>query len=147
MARKLVFNRKDVVGFSPPGEEDVFVSRMLIDEESVGSRQLVVNQFTLKPGKWIGQGSHPEPYDEFYYVISGRALLRLGDPPETYDVGPGTVVFIPAGTLHGLENIGDEDFEILTVVPRPLVEGANSIYDARRRAWGKTFKLVDEERS
>lgn len=148
MARRLVFRSQDVKGFSIPGMEDMFESRMLVDEESVGSRQMVANQYTLKPGKANGMGSHPEPFDELYYVARGRGLLRLAEAedvaPDVYEIGPGTVAFIPAGMLHGLENTGDEDLNVLTVVPRPLIEGVNGIYDARRKAWGHTFKLTDE---
>lgn len=56
MPRRLVFNAKDVVGFTPPGAEGVFVSRLLIDRESVGSNTLTINNFTLKPGKRTGEG-------------------------------------------------------------------------------------------
>jgi mannose-6-phosphate isomerase-like protein (cupin superfamily) len=143
MIYRLVFSAKQVQGFSPPGAEDKYVSRMLVDKESVGSQQLVVNHFTLKPGKSTGAaGSHPLPYDELYYVLRGRAVLRLGDPPEVFELEPDTVAFIPASTLHTLENHSSEDFEILTVMPEQLVEGANPLYDARKRLWGTSFRLM-----
>jgi len=143
MANRLVFHTKDVAGFSDEPEE--YVSRMLIDESNCGSDRVQINHFTLKPGKTSGPAAHPEPYNEVYYVLRGRALLRLGDRPDVYEVRPGHLAFIPAGTAHGLENIGDEDLEILTIWPGPIAEGANGLYDARLRAWGKTFKLVGEE--
>ena len=139
MAHKLVFNVKQVVGFSPRGAEDSYVSRLLIDKESVGSRYLVVNHFTLKSGQATECGIHPDPYDELYYVLHGHALLRLGDPPEVFELEPGTVAFIPAGTRHALENVGTQDLKILTIMPHQLVEGANPLYDARLRAWGTSF--------
>ena len=145
MAHKLVFNVKQVAGFSPPGAEDTFVSRMLVDRESVGSNNLVMNHFTLKAGRATEPGTHPDPYDELYYVLRGRARLKLGDAPDVFDIEPGTVAFIPAGTAHSLDNTGDEELEILTVMAGQLVEGANAIYDARLRAWGTSFKLVGDE--
>jgi mannose-6-phosphate isomerase-like protein (cupin superfamily) len=117
----------------------------LVDQESVGSKRLTVNHFTLKPGKSTGAGSHPEPYDELYYVLHGHARLRLGDPPETFDIEPGTVAFIPAGTSHALDNTGTEDLEILTVMPEQLVQGANPLYDARLQAWGTSFRLISDD--
>lgn len=143
MANKLVFHTKDVAGFTTA--EDVYVSRMLIDEHNSGSDRVQVNHFTLKPGKVSGPGAHPEPYNEIYYVLRGKALLRLGDPPEVYEVRPGHIAFMPANLAHGLENIGDEDLEILTIWPGPIAEGANELYDMRRAAWGKTFKLIGEK--
>ena len=145
MARRLVFNAREVVGFSPPGDENHYVSRLLIDRHSVGSNQLVVNHFTLKPGVRMAGGSHPDPYDEFYYVLRGRGRIHLGEPVQTFEVEPDSVVFIPAGTYHSLENTGTADMEIITAMPEQPEEGANLTYDARLRAWGTSFKLVRKE--
>jgi mannose-6-phosphate isomerase-like protein (cupin superfamily) len=143
MGRFLVFNSNDVVGFT--NAEDVYESRMLIDVNNSGSDRVQINHFTLRPGKISGPGSHPEPYNEIYYFLRGKALLRLGDPPEVFEARPGHIAFIPAGTPHGLENIGDEDLVILTIWPGPIAEGANELYDMRLAAWGKTFKLVGDK--
>jgi hypothetical protein len=35
------------------------------------------------------------------------------------------VAFIPGGTAHGVDNSGDEDLELLTVMPGPLRPGVN----------------------
>lgn len=145
MAHQLVFNVKDVAGYSPPGTEDSYISKLLVDNQSVGSKRMVINHFTLKVGKATPAGSHPEPYDELYYVLRGRARLTLGDPPETFDLEPGAVAFIPAGTQHALDNIGSEDLELLTAMPAQMVEGANPLYDARLREWGTSFRLVEEK--
>lgn len=144
MLRRLVFRTKEVAGFSPRGTEDSYVSRLLIDQESVGSTSLVVNHFALKPGKRTELGQHPEPYDEVYYVLRGEALLHLGDPPEAFKLKPDTVAFIPSETTHSLENMGTEDLELITIMPHQLVEGANPLYDERRRTWGTSFKLVNQ---
>ena len=143
MSRRLVFRTEQVAGFSPHGAEDSCVSKLLIDEESVGSTSLVVNHFALKPGKETESGHHPDPYDEVYYVLRGRGLLRLHDPPEIFELEPDTVAFIPSGTAHSLENTGTKDLELVTIMPHQLVEGANPLYDERRRTWGTSFKLVN----
>lgn len=145
MSHKLVFRTRDVAGFSPRGAEDSYVSKLLIDKESVGSTSLVVNYFALKPGKRTEPGGrHPDPYDEVYYVLRGRGLLRLGDPPEVFELEPDTVAFIPSGTAHSLDNTGTEDLELITVMPGQLVEGVNTVYDERRRTWGTSFRLVNQ---
>jgi quercetin dioxygenase-like cupin family protein len=143
MSSKLVFRAKDVMPFSPPGAEAAFESRLLIDETGVGSRALAVNHFTLKPGHSTEAGAHPPPYDEIYYVLRGRARVSLGDPPEQHELAPDMVVFIPGGTRHALLNNGDEDFEIITMMPHQMIAGINGVYDARRRAWGTGFRLIE----
>jgi quercetin dioxygenase-like cupin family protein len=140
MAQPLVFHTKDVMGFTTA--DDVYVSRMLIDKTNSGDERVQINHFALKPGKRSGPADHPEPH--IYYVVSGKALLRAGDPPEGHELRPGHLAFIPANTVHGLENIGGEDFEILTIWPGPIAEGANDLYEMRLAAWGKTFRLVGD---
>lgn len=145
MLSRLVFKAKDVEGFSLNGAEDSWESRLLIDKEGMGSDSLVVNHFTLKPGQRTGDAfSHPEPFDEVYYVLTGTGVASLGDPPQEFDLSPGVVVFIPGGTPHRVVNTGEEDLEILTVMPGPLPEGINPVYDARRQAWGTTYRLASE---
>lgn len=141
MTRRLVFKAKDVEGFSLSGAEDAFVSRLLVDKEGVGANSFVINHFTLRPGKSTERGSHPSPFEEAYYVLSGTGRVRLGAPPETYEIGPGWIVFIPAGTQHCVENLGSSDMEILTVMTAPMKEGINAVYDGRIKEWGTSFKL------
>lgn len=141
MTRKLVFEAYDVEGFSLPGAEGTFLSRLLIDKEGVGADSFVINHFTLKPGKSTELGSHPHPYEEAYYILSGTGRVQLGEPPEEHAVGPNSVVFIPGGTQHAIENLGTSDMEILTVMAAPLKEGVNSVYDGRLKEWGTSFKL------
>ena len=82
MSPKLVFHAKDVMPFSPAGAEAAFESRLLIDASGVGSTDLAVNHFTLKPGHSTDPGAHPKPYDEVYYVLRGSGRVSLGHPPE-----------------------------------------------------------------
>jgi mannose-6-phosphate isomerase-like protein (cupin superfamily) len=147
MPKKLVFNAKNVVGFSPQGYEGSFVSRMLIDHESVGSERLVMNHFTLKSGGKTDPGSHPSPFDEIYYVLRGHGKLYLGLSSEPFPLDADSVAFIPAGTDHYLINDGIADLEMITVMPGPLTQGANSLYDERRETWGTSFKLTGSGQS
>ena len=137
MYEKYVQQARQVAGFTPAGAGGAYVSRLLIDRDTVGSTQLVLNHFTLRPGQTTPAGSHPDPYDEAYYVLRGRGIVRLGPEvaAEVFEIEPDTVVFIPAGTVHALENTGSVDLELVTVMPQQPVEGVNPIYDERRRAW------------
>jgi len=143
MEKERVFRVKDVVGFSLPGQEDTYISRMLIDSESVGAKKININHGTLKPGKSTGGGKHPCPYEEVYYILRGEGLLTLGN--KTYKVGPDTVAYIPCEEFHKLDNIGDTDLELITIWPLPIKKGANPIYDERKRLWGVTFKKITDK--
>ena len=148
MSRRLVFKIGEVAGFSPAEARGAFVSRLLIDPDGVGSSSLVVNHFTLRPGRTTGdRGHHPPPFEEVYIVLRGQGRLQLGEPPEVHALEPDTVVFIPGGTAHAVENTGSIDLELLTIMPGPMREGVNPVYDGRRRAWGKGFKLASDEDS
>ena len=140
--RRLVFNAAEVEGFSPPEVQGAFVSRMLVDQESVGSEHLVMNQFTLSPGKSTEAGSHPAPFDEIYYVLRGRGVVYLGAQHEPSDIGPDSYVFIPNGTIHYLTNTGDQDLVMITLMPGPMAKGGNPLYDMRKKQWGTSFRLM-----
>src|SRR5258707_15264131 len=57
---------------------------------------LSLGVYRLARGETDPQTPHAE--DEIYYVLSGRAVLRVGsrDPP----LGPGEVAFVPARAEH-----------------------------------------------
>ena len=64
--------------------------------------------YTLPAGARDLQGPHDE--DEVYYVVKGRARVRVGD--EVQNVGPGTVLYIGATSDHSFFEI-DEDITLL----------------------------------
>jgi mannose-6-phosphate isomerase-like protein (cupin superfamily) len=55
---------------------------------------------------------HPHAEDEIYVVRAGRARLVAGD--ESVAVGPGSVVFVPAGEVHRFVDVSEE-LEVLVV--------------------------------
>ena len=142
MAKERVFGLREVTGFSMPGDEDNYVSRMLIDFESVGAKKINVNHGTVRRGKSLSGGKHPCPHDEVYYILRGEGLLTIED--KTYEVGPDTVAYIRCEEYHRLENTGNTDLEILTIWSLPIQKGANPLYDERKRLWGTTFKRIGD---
>jgi quercetin dioxygenase-like cupin family protein len=70
----------------------------------------------------IGPGdripAHIHRVDEVI-LPDGPGRFRLGD--ETTRVGPGAVVFVPAGAAHGFENDGDRPLAIRAVFPTTKV--------------------------
>jgi mannose-6-phosphate isomerase-like protein (cupin superfamily) len=60
--------------------------------------------YVLQPGEPDRQAPHRE--DELYYVVSGKALIRVGK--EDRPVGPGSAVYVPAGVEHNFHTITAE---------------------------------------
>jgi oxalate decarboxylase len=66
---------------------------------------------TLKPKGIREPHWHPNAA-ELDYVITGRARMTIfspGDTVDTFEVGPGEVVFIPSAYFHYIENVDDSD--------------------------------------
>lgn len=140
MAKPFVVRSAEVAPFKV---SDAYLSKMLIDRHNSGSERMQVNEGIVKAGCKLAGAAHPEPYDELYIVVKGQASLDMDG--DNYDIGPGSVVFIPWGTFHALENKSEtEDFVLLTIWPQTPEKGGNEVYDMRLEAWGTSFKLVSE---
>jgi quercetin dioxygenase-like cupin family protein len=85
----------------PAGGSDVHVDDITVIVEEVA------------PGDRIPLHTHP--INEVIVIDEGRPEVRLGD--ETREVGPGAVVFIPAGTPHGTRNATTSPVRIHAMFP------------------------------
>jgi len=63
---------------------------------------LVMNWLT--PGMDVKPHSHP--FEQIAYVVQGHMKFVVGD--DVFEVGPGSVIRIPADVVHCGEPIGDE---------------------------------------
>ncbi len=72
-----------------------------------------LRKFSMRPGG--GMPRHTNTVEHEQYVLCGRAKIGIGE--ETYEVKQGDVVFIPEGVIHFYENIGNEPFEFLCIIP------------------------------
>lgn len=73
----------------------------------------LLRRFVMQPGG--GMPRHTNTVEHEQYVLRGRARIGIGE--ESYEVKPGDVVFIPQGVPHWYQNIGDEPFEFLCIIP------------------------------
>lgn len=60
--------------------------------------------YVLAAGASDPQKPHQE--DEMYYIVRGRAGMKVG--PEDQEVGPGSVIFVEAGVEHRFHDIREE---------------------------------------
>lgn len=87
-----------------------------VTREGNGSNQLLLGTEALPPGTAIPVHSH-DGYEEIIFVHEGSPHLILGD--STFQVAPGTAMFIPPGTWHGVEGSHSDSTTILFIFPEP----------------------------
>ena len=70
---------------------------------SVPGREVVQVRVDIDPG--VVAPKHKHPGEEIVYVLEGSLEYQLeGKPPVTLKTGD--VLFIPAGTIHSVKNVG-----------------------------------------
>ena len=72
-----------------------------------------MRKFIMEPGG--GMPNHTNTLEHEQYVLRGHARISIDG--EEFDVAAGDVVFIPEGVPHWYQNVGDENFEFLCVIP------------------------------
>lgn len=81
---------------------------------SVPGREVVQVRVDFDPGFVFPEHTHPG--EEIIYVVEGTLEYRIEGQP-TATVGPGDVLFVPAGTIHSVKNVGSGNgAEIATYV-------------------------------
>lgn len=90
-----------IAGAGAPGA--TWVEHLRVPDLSVGT-------YCLPAGGEDEQSPHTE--DEIYIVAAGRATLLSGG--EEAAVGPGSVIYVPAGEVHRFTDIA-EDLAVVVV--------------------------------
>ncbi|MDE2006367.1 MAG: cupin domain-containing protein [Rhodospirillales bacterium] len=106
--------------------------RMMLGAEATGgSFSLVIA--TLDPGQGPPPHRHADR-DEYFFVLEGDYAIAVDGREQR--IGPGTLVYVPRGTVHGFQNCGATPGRMLEWT----IPGENSRYfaavDAMERAGG-----------
>jgi quercetin dioxygenase-like cupin family protein len=83
-----------------PGEE----VRPGVFRRGFGTEDALLVMNECQPGMDIRPHSHE--FDQIALITKGRAIYHIGD--DDNEVGPGSVMLIPAGVEHYIEPLGDE---------------------------------------
>jgi len=78
-----------------------------------GAQELVFARARKDPG--ASSLAHSHDREEVVWVISGRALAKVGE--EVTELGPGDTLIIPPGLVHQVSTLGDETFECVLAKP------------------------------
>jgi quercetin dioxygenase-like cupin family protein len=77
-----------------------------------GATNFFLRRFVMGPEG--GMPRHTNTIEHEQYVLRGRAKVGIAD--RVHDVGPGEVLYIPAGTPH-FYRVVEAPFEFLCIVP------------------------------
>jgi quercetin dioxygenase-like cupin family protein len=72
-----------------------------------------MRRFVMQSGGGIP--NHTNTVEHEQYMLRGHARIGIGG--QEYEVKAGDVVFIPEGVPHWYQNVGEEDFEFLCMIP------------------------------
>ena len=72
-----------------------------------------MRRFTIEPGG--GMPNHTNTVEHEQYVLQGHAMVGING--EKFEVRAGDVLLIPAGAPHWYQNMGEENFEFLCLIP------------------------------
>jgi mannose-6-phosphate isomerase-like protein (cupin superfamily) len=94
----------------------------------------------LPPGCDIGSEVHQDR-DQFFRFEEGSGKVDIDD--NSYDVGDGTGIVVPAGARHNVRNTGDGPLKLYTLYAPPehkdgITQATKADADARHHAeeWG-----------
>jgi mannose-6-phosphate isomerase-like protein (cupin superfamily) len=108
----------------------------------------------IVPGRKLPVHKHLNN-DELIFIQSGKGIVTLGE--KTMDVKTGTVVFVPRGVWHGVENSGTENIRMVfhytpagfeeyfvengTAFGEPAKTRTREEYAATEKKYGMVYKV------
>ena len=94
--------------------------RVVLGPATVGATSGFLGVLTLAPGEYVSEHLHPYS-EEFLYVVSGAAAVRVDGEEITVSAGEG--VLVPIGARHRVTNRTGEPvtavFHLCPLAPRP----------------------------
>ena len=98
------------------GDASTFDSNRATKADLFRGRQLFVGLNCFEPGQSQQVHIHAGS-DKFYLVVSGRARMTVG--VDTFEAGPGAVVWAPAGLPHGVAEALERTVMLVGMAPPP----------------------------
>ncbi|CAN5705517.1 hypothetical protein BH10ACI4_BH10ACI4_08410 [soil metagenome] len=102
-----VFDLHAIARNFPAAAATMLIDTRLTDEAQASAR--VFRAYTPAPPHYHAT------CDEYLLVLSGRALMFLGENTAPFEVGPGQLIFFKKDTVHGMPEILEEPFVVFAV--------------------------------
>src|SRR2546426_779848 len=95
---------------------DKSLSYQVISPSNVGSRKFLITVVEIRPGGSTPVHEH-RTVESMYYILEGRGEVTSGR--EHKILGPDTAIYFPAGSTHGIRNVGKARLPYLSFHPPP----------------------------
>src|SRR5256885_17249214 len=82
---------------------DKSLSYQVISPGNVGSRKVLITVVEIRPGGSTPVHEH-RTVESMYYILEGRGEVTSGREHQV--LGPDTAVYFPAGSSHGIPDVG-----------------------------------------
>lgn len=136
-------------------EEPDFVGELGSITRCDGSRFPILNNMSISRVT-LAPGAFREPHwtvtaNTLGYCTSGKLLVTIFAFPNkhsTFTLSPGEMFYVPAGSLHTLENIGDDEASFVVTYSESEVEAfgfSGSVGVMSRSVIGNTLGLVTDK--
>jgi quercetin dioxygenase-like cupin family protein len=103
-----------------PGEE----VRRGVSRRAFGTEGVILVMNHIEPEMDPAPHTH-DSFDQIAMILSGRAVYHVAGSP--HEVGPGSILLIPAGAEHYIEPAGDEGIDNLDVFAPPRADFAHLV--------------------
>jgi quercetin dioxygenase-like cupin family protein len=100
-----------------------------VHRRGFGTDDVLLVMHDLEPGMELRPHSHP--FDQIAVITEGRAVYHVGE--RRNEVGPGSVLLVPAGVEHYIEPLGEEPVKNLDVFA-PCREDYRHLIEWMRRS-------------
>ncbi len=102
--------------FDRPEAHAAFSTPRMGKATLVQGSQMMVGLNAFEPGQEHSAHAH-EGVDKLYHVLEGEGEFSVGE--ERQKLGPGALVWAPAGASHGVRNVGGGRLVVLVVMAPP----------------------------
>ena len=103
-----------------PAAPAVLKKVMLRNHDLISGNLQMINWSTLLPGKTFRRHLH-DNMEEVFIIVKGRAKIMVD--AEMAEISDGDVVVIPVGSVHSMENLGQENVEFISLGIAPGKRG------------------------